>query len=426
MFIKIDPCKDFFQSSKVLKFANLAFLYPIFFPTVKSWGNGLSFIMLAVALVNIIPSRRQYFLSRSKLFWLLFVTLISPFFLELIVQVCRGPFTWNSLDGPSRFLIGGVILLYLSKYQDIDSVVISFSLGCLICIPVTLLSVIIFDDFYWRGRCATQILCPNALPVYILSIGICGFYYLLSIKNLRLKLFYFVAVYLSLLYILIVCETRTVWISFVFIVTFIVILITCKSKIKLLLLMCIYFSSILILYFASPVIQKRVNTTFISATNLITEINEPRSLNTSLGARVGLILFDCYIGAKYNLLGYPDEKLPPMSTVLKDIPFMTNKVYLMKLTSGSHCEYTAHISRKGLVLGLFNSLSILILPLCFFGRILLLNRQKFSYTAFLIVLSMSICAVGVQVFGLKMSSSFWAVTLAIFYSYSVNLPRNSY
>jgi hypothetical protein len=426
MLINTKSCKDFLLRSKEVGFAHLALMYPIFFPTIKSWGNALSFVMLIFALIHLIGGKDQYFFSRSKTFWFALIALTSPFFLELIVQVFRGPFTWNTLDGPSRFLIGGVIFVYLSKHRDIDSVVMSFCLGCLISLPVTFFYVLIFDNFYWDGRCATQILCPNALPVYVLAQGICGICYLYSSSLLSYKKAITIAIVSSFVfYILLICETRTVWVSLLCIVPLSIVLITKKVKIKMFLMFCIFLSSILIAYFTSPIIKQRLSVTAANFTNLVTKINEPKSLNSSLGSRFGLFLFDFYLGTKNNFLGYPDGVLPPLSEVSNDIPFMTDKVYFIKSTSGSHCEYTAHLSRKGLIFGFLTILSIFIYPLFYIFRIIFIDKQKniYLFASFLTILSMCICALGVQVFGLKMSSSFWAIFLALFYSYILRLSR---
>lgn len=419
MFLNITPCKDFLPRLKKLNFAHVALLYPIFFPTIKSWGNALSFIMLAIALVHVIRGRDQYFLSRSKTFWFAFFALTSPFFFELIVQVFRGPFTWNALDGPSRFLIGGVILLYLSKHQDIDSVVISFSLGCLICLPVTLLYVLMFDNFYWDDRCATQILCPNALPVYILAIAINSFLYVNSsdFGNFK-KLILSCVVGVPLFYILLICETRTVWIAFIFLIILILAHLFFKSKSKFIFLVSIIFICLPISYLTSPIITERVDLTYMSAKSLLTYSNESSSWNSSLGGRVGLIYLDLYLALRNMPFGLPDGVLPPYETIIRDIPFMTEHVYNMRLNAGSHCEYTAHLSRKGIIIGTLNIFFIIVFPIYLIARNMR-NKSKgknYSYVAFLTIVIMSICAIGVQVFGLKMTSMFWALYLAIYVS----------
>lgn len=381
LFIKIAPCKVFFHRSKVLNFANLALLYPIFFPTIKSWGNGLSIIVLAVALITIFSNRRQYFLSRSKLFWLLFVTLISPFFLELIVQVCRGPFTWNALDGPSRFLIGGVIFLYLSKHQDIDSVVMSFSLGCLICIPVTLIYVLAFKEFYWSNRCATSLLCPNALPVYVTYFGISSYNYIHNTDYSKfIKYTICFAVILMVLYVVLICESRTVWLC----ILILLILSSCvfywNKKKKVLLAISAIFIGAIISYLLSNTVKERMDIASESITKIFTHPDQSNSYhNTSLGIRFCLFTLELHLVSKNLLFGTADSVTPPFDEVVKHLSFLPEIAHRILSNSGSHCEFTAHLRRKGVIFGSFALISLFIVPLLILLRAICINHiYKFN------------------------------------------------
>lgn len=423
MLINIKSCKDFLLRFKEVGFANLALMYPIFFPTIKSWGNALSFLMLTFALIHLIGGKEQYFFSRSKTFWFAFIALISPFFLELIVQVFRGPFTWNALDGPSRFLIGGVVFLYLSKHRDINSVVMSFSLGCLISLPVTFLYVLIFDEFYWDGRCATQILCPNALPVFILTISINSFLYINFNYLGNFKRLLLISVLgVPLIYILLKCETRTVWVAFIILILLTTYRVLSKDKSNFRLSLIIIFMCLLISFMFSPIVAERVNLTYTSAESLLIQPNESSSWNTSLGGRVGLVLLDLYLAFRHMPFGLQDGFLPAYESIAKDIPFLTEYVYEMRLNSGSHCEYTAQLSRKGVILGTLNIFFILLFPVYLFARIVRnkCNESNYSFIVLQALITMCICALGVQVFGLKMTSTFWALLLALHLAFIFN------
>ena len=97
----------------------------------------------------------------------------------------------------------------------------------------------------------------------------------------------------------------------------------------------------------------------------------------------------------------------------------------MRLTSGSHCELTAYLSRKGYILGFASIVSLFILPLYIFA-VKHIRSSKIHYSLFtFIIIYMIICALGVQVFGLKMTSTFWAVSLALMYAKSFNCEEYS-
>lgn len=409
------------------KFHWLVLMYPVFFPTIKSWGNTIAFLMLAVALSQISLKKKLYFKERSKTFWLLLLTLISPFCFELIVQCFRGPFTWNALDGPSRFLIGGIIFIFLSRKDKIGNLVKSFSLGCTIGLFFTFIYTLYFDSYdYWLGRCATEILCPNALPVFILIMGINSFFYIyfadlvVPKKNIVLLLISIIVVY-----ILVICETRTVWVSLILSVVLSCILLNWKKKVKLLFLflVLVLFSSSS--YIISPTIKKRVDYTYQNISKLFREKDNPSTWNSSLGGRLGLLKLDVNL-ASQNIFGFPDGVLPSYERISERIPFMTEHVYNIRLLSGSHCEYTAHLSRKGIILGMLTIVSIFIFPLYFFCRILktAIQDKIYSYPALITITSILVNALGIQVFGLKMTSTFWAVYLALFYSYGIRSIRN--
>jgi len=410
------------------KFEWLVLMYPVFFPTIKSWGNAISFLMLAVALSQISFNKKLYFRKRSKTFWLLLFTIISPFCFEFIVQCLRGPFTWNALDGPSRFLIGGIIFIFLSRKDNIGNLVKSFSAGCTIGLFLTLIYISYFDNYeYWLGRCATKILCPNALPVYILIMGINSFFYIyFSDLVVPKKYILLLLVSIIVVYILVICETRTVWVSLILSIVLSCFLLSWKRKVKLLYLTLTFVLIIYSSYIISPTIQKRVDYSSQNISKIIYEINSPSTWNTSVGGRLGLVKLDFHLACQ-NLFGFPDGTLPSYESISEQIPFMTEHVYSIRLLSGSHCEYTAHLSRKGIIFGMLTIISIFIFPLYFFCRIFkkCIQENIYLYSALITITSVLVNALGIQVFGLKMTSTFWAVYLALFYSYGLKSIRSS-
>ena len=93
---------------------SLVLAFPVFLLTVKSWSNSISFLILLLSLVLITPNFKYYFIGRGKQFWILFIILTSPFFCEMFTQIGRGQIDFPSLDGPSRYVLGGFIFIYLS------------------------------------------------------------------------------------------------------------------------------------------------------------------------------------------------------------------------------------------------------------------------------------------------------------------------
>ena len=117
-------------------------------------------------------------------------------------------------------------------------------------------------------------------------------------------------------------------------------------------------------------------------------------------------MLDLYLAFRHMPFGLQDGFLPAYESIAKDIPFLTEYVYEMRLNSGSHCEYTAQLSRKGVILGTLNIFFILLFPVYLFARIVRnkCNVSNYSFIVLQALITMCICALGVQVFGLKMTS----------------------
>ena len=390
---------------------SLILLFPIFFTILKSWSNGISFVLCILSLIQILK-RPSYFLNnRSKYFWVITLSLLVPFISELFVQVVRGPFTVNALDGPSRFIIGALLFIIFSKYENMDKLFNFFSLGCMAGLLVSFIYVCIVTDYYYNGRCATSLLCPNALPVYIVILAVFSIYYVINYNSYKVynKILIPIILFFSF-YIIIICETRTVWFS----VFFVTILIYRKniflgiSRKKYISLIYLLIFSAFIFIFKDILVDRYVTT--------VKEYNDIKNggLDSSLGGRLGLVLIDIHLANTF-LFGCPDGHLPPLASLQNYIPSLSKYLYNVRITSGSHCELTAYISRKGYILGFLTIISLFILPLYVFSNKFIRNKKNDYRLLSYIITYMIICSFGVQVFGLKMTSTFWAVTIALLY-----------
>ena len=149
------------------KLDNFLFLiFPLLFLVVKGWVNYIAVSFLLISLYKIIINYRFYFYKRSKYFYIFSFLITLPFLSELIIQILRPGFYSSSIDGPSRFLIGFLLFVTISKKNDKLSCIKSFTVGCVLSLLITFLCIVIIDDHYWGNRAATYFVDPNSLPIY--------------------------------------------------------------------------------------------------------------------------------------------------------------------------------------------------------------------------------------------------------------------
>ena len=362
-----------------------------------------------------------YLGGKSKKFWILFFVIIGPFIFELLAQLGRFSLSGPSLDGPSRFLLAGFTFIYLASHDWCPMLINKFSMGSLISIPITFASVIILDDYYWLGRAATRIMCPNTLPVYLSVLSCFAFYFLKQNRPTQFYLF-FISLVLMSGYILYLTKTRTSWVAVIILISTLFLLHYRLNKVKLLISNVGLFCGVLFFYFSSESVAERVDTTFDS----IIQFYEG-SPNTSLGMRMGLILLDIEIVKMYPFFGLEDGLLPTFDKFKEKIPILTNEIYELKRLPGSHSEITANLTRKGIILGLFALFCLFIYPMKFFVSRLFdknIEVKKLAMIGISVVVIILISSFGTQVFHFKMTSTFWGYFLAMFFASIFRIEKN--
>ena len=394
---------------------SLVLAFPVFLLTIKSWSNSISFLILLVSITIITPNFKYYFIGRGKQFWTLFVILISPFFCELLAQTGRGQIDFPSMDGPSRFVLAGFVFIYLSQKDFSCQLPTRFLLGCLLGVFATFFSVILFKESYCYGRAATYIAEANTLPVYLTVLSGAAFFYLINnMQQYRFNPVIQVSQIVVALYVLYLAQTRTAWIAAIFLIEIILLLYFWKEK-KSLLKVHIFFAGILFAcYFFLDVVQDRMN--FAASSFLLFFEGQP---DTSFGKRMGLMLLDLELVKMYPFFGVQDGQLPSFNLLKEKIPILSETIYMLKKLPGSHSESFAQLSRKGLPLGLVTLYCLLVFPLCFFARRCFSQHtkiQSIAQAALSTVIVVLVSSFGTQVFHYKMTSTFWAIFLAIFFA----------
>ena len=386
----------------------------------------VSFLLIIIAVYSAAKAREQFFVSRGTDFWLFFLILVCPFISELIVQVGRlvvygQPIVVSSLDGPARFLLGAVVFVFLSQSQHKENMCKALSLGCLVGLLITFISV-----FFWREhyhpvgndvyRAATYIVDPITLAAYSVGLFSLSWMTIENIEKLWIKLLVFSASFGSLVFILFESLARSAWLAFIGLF----ILWVCRwlSGKKYRLLVAICFLALCVIIFLweyyLQVIFDRAYLLWIEAKSFMSGDYK----DTSTGLRLSLLQIDWVLFKNNLIFGAQDGVLPSYESLLIDIPDLTRKAYDQKLLTGSHFEIAGQISRKG-IFGVLTSLCLFIFPLYLFrSRRNHLTRNKlFRFElGFDFVFVMFLAGIGIQIFNLKMTSTFYALVLAVLFA----------
>lgn len=391
----------------------LIFLFPICFLTIKGWSNAISILLFVAAVISIIRTPDFYFKSRTREFWIFLITLITPFLAELIVQIGRGEIVWRSLDGPSRFLAAALFFVFLSRFRVDCSRVLSFA--AIFAVIASSIYVLLVTDHYRDGRAATYFLDSIQFPVYLVALLSLVQPELLNLKpSQKGMLFIFTVGIVALVTIVAISsQSRTSWLALVVLVEAIIFTMIKKNK-KL-----FFYSNVTLIVFIltacvfSEIVQSRTLEVFHNIQMFI-----QGEQYTSVGLRLGLMLMDIKLFLGFPAFGVPDGQLPPIEWFSAHGLDVYPLLYEQKLLYGSHSEILAHLSRKG-VFGIPVIVSLFLIPIFYFSRFLedednrVVRGASMGFKFCLVIFFSSLT---VQVFNLKMTSTFYAFILAMLFA----------
>ena len=202
----------------------LIFFAPVFFLTIQGWTNGISFILFSISLFFFGREKGDYFKGRDRVFWLCFVCLMLPFASEVLVQVFRWKFVPSSLDGPSRFLIGGLLFVLVSRMHA-SKLIRLFTLGALLSLPITLF-FLLFRFFYssnsaesilkWGSRWSMEFADPNTFASYFAAVALLVLGAGLKVERKRIRVVLFCSFIVLCCFVLIKTGSRSGWFGFLF------------------------------------------------------------------------------------------------------------------------------------------------------------------------------------------------------------------
>ena len=413
-----------------LKVGTLLFLAPAFFLVVKGWGNAVVFVLTILSVVEIYKNPKYYLVERRAEFWKMFLVLISPLFCELVVQIGRLRMVPSSLDGPSRFLLAGIIFIYFSRLKC-KELLKPFIYGSGLGIVMVFLSIHIFPEQYWHSRAATYFVDPITLPCYVTVLfGV----YLFSQFDEQARWFGPLSksiLGLLTLNIAILSGSRGSWIALCGLV-----IVYCSHKsirnLRVLVLQLLLITvGLYALYCFSPIVQSRTDDALSGVVPFL--IGDVQShlhaiQNTGTGQRIVLALLDFELILQNPLFGLSDDITPPRDALLSSASMVDDEIYMIKELAGSHSEYLAQLVRKGLIFGGILLWALFIYPIY---RIFWVTRTAgesngaFRNVFVGVWVPLSLSAVSIQVFNLKMTSSFYGLCLALFFALAYQVMRRA-
>ena len=385
-------------------------LFPLLYMTYRGWTNRWLVALFVLALVfSIIRWKLIKTELRDRFSQLLILTLASPFLAILLSQLLRNDININAYDGPLRFLLAGLIFLYL-KHKRIDFLYLFQYIA-----PISLLiavGVIFYNpetSNYWGGRYASYFVDPLTFGGYALVIGFTCLF-LLNIKKdtlflSALKLMSFACG----LFLSIGSGSRSGWMAIPFVLALWV-FINRKNKKLVINASLILISVFFITLFLNENLQQRILSIFQEIHAWFT--NQANKEEGSGGMRLTMWRMSWVLFLESPLYGYGD---PVGYKHLLEQPLLTSFAgpnALGAITLGPHHEIFGQMLRSG-IFGLIAGLLLFFAPMTVFIQQLRRNSQNLAAQVGLaFVLGLFICSLSIEVFNLKYTTSFYALMLA--------------
>lgn len=391
---------------------------PLFIIVVKNWSNGILIIGGLISLAMLALQRnmgtRRISLpesTRAPLFFTIaFASLATT---TLLAGVSRGHIDWSLLDSPARFLLAIPVFYFIrrSSTEVVHKLVLCVCLGLIF----TLGHQMFFPhDRDWSAeRMSNHFVDPLAFGYISLSlafISLCSIH--LPHKNSTAMVFLkalagFIGIYMSVR-----TASRTGWIALPFVGLCLLYFYNHKIRIKALLGVVALCIAVLISgYQTSQIVKTRVDQTW---QDIATYSFRGIAPDTSIGLRVTFVRMAMDMLREHPISGYGNTQkvhpaIPPTVSEYAS-PFAQG----FALSSGFHNEIITN--------GIQSGIPAMIAVLLIFGVPLWIYIHAFSASdeqvktagllGFVFGLTILISSMSTEVFGLKYTTSYYALMTA--------------
>lgn len=382
--------------------------YPILLLTVQGGMNGLLFLLVLASLFCLIRRPKSLAAAIWDSYSIAFaIAMASPLLAVFLSEAYHGTFSAPSFDGPSRFLLAIPVFLALRQMEIRTITILQYGL------PLGAFSALLGAIIAWPKLEANNLYFVNSIHLGDLALMI-GFLSLLSINwekrdsipVLALKVIgCMVGVFVSVL-----SDARGGWIAFPVLLFIWWLSHNPKrswTKHSGAFLFILFVA--LLGYELIGLIQHRMDLIY---QNLIDF--QHGNKDTSIGIRLQLWQAGWYLFSENPIFGVGPGGFAQMMTPLSNSGMLTT-IAASYGRGEVHNEILAKASQLG-IFGLLSLLSIYIIPLIIFIRSAtsrISQQRSAAFMGICLITGFFIFGLTVEIFNLKMTISFYSLTLAV-------------
>jgi len=405
---------------------------PIFLLTLKEWGNAIlilaSIFSTSILLVsNNLHNKEQ---NSTKNFWSdkkIVICCFSGFFLATLTSaVFRTHFDWPLLDSPLRFILAIPVFIFVAKTSGVNSKFFSYASALGLLATLAYQTVTAKEGHWSSDRMSTHFADPLSFG-YICLTFTCTVLAQLVFGSIKSKTFQFsmlIVVFIGI-YLSLQSGSRTGWLAMpLVLVIFSISLIKNKNTTVVLGL----FSAILAIlgasFIAPNAIQERFHLAFKEVSDYPLAGIAP---DTSIGLRVTFVRLGFDMMKEHPLLGVGDTQKNSAPIPSASLEYASKFAQEFALNSGFHNEIITNGVQSG-ALAALATLLLFIGPLIIYTHAMnsdsieakIAGLIGISFVAIIFVSSLS-----TEVFGLKFTASYYALTNALLCGICLRDTNNS-
>jgi O-antigen ligase len=407
----------------------MIFLAPLGWMIVRGWVNGIVMTLSLFCFIFLVSNKKKIALSKSDRLFLITCTL--PILAVLITQTLTNNWSGKAYDGPSRFLLGIPVYLYI-RAERIDVLRI-----IAIAIPLSLIFSLISIQIntapteFWGNRLATYFVDPLTFGNYSLLLGFSSLislafkdessHYLGEEILKALKLFgFFAGVYIS-----VGSMSRSGWLAAPFLTVFSLWFLARNRRLDIKnYFLGLSLASLILFYLALT-----NDTLILRIQSIFTEIQAWQTHkqdydSTSGGTRLSMWILSFKLFLMSPIVGYGDFGYKGLLITHPNLIASAGESARLAMFNGPHNEILANTLRYGLF-GLIASTALFITPAI---TALIAMRSLKNIAAALVfcfITGLLICSTALEVFNLKYTSSFYTFLIPTLLATAINyLERN--
>lgn len=424
MLSKIDP-----RHYLTIALSIAVFTTPLGILTIKGWAGYHLFICALLSMILLWMNRQHLsrfdFSDQSQIRIIAWI-LALPFLATLAAQILRNEINLPALDSPARFILAIPILygLMVSK--------INIKRILAIAIPISVIATYLLIPYLpqkgWAldtYRLATYSVDPLTFGKIALGLGFMSI--LIAIESTHKKLISILAVCGLILgiHMSIESQSRTGWLSVLFVIPFFIIYLFRKTgSIKIKLINSVILSIFLLTPFLSnPKVLNRLS-------QAVHEIKTWQPSKDNAGSSVGMRLSFWKIGThlfiEKPLTGWGNDGFKGRLAEADFKEIANQHIKDFTVSTGFHSDIMQNAVRSGIG-GLIAYLSIFLVPLAFFMRFYLKNpsSQLISGLGVIYVCVELISSLSTEVLSLKSTASFYGLMIVFLVAGSLSMKTQS-